>query len=96
MSTIYLVCTALPFLHQFAYSLCCLLDCWFAVCRVGDPVGDAQVGGFYEVSGYDVQLEGFIGVVLPDNALRGVLLEPCLPGLGELDLHLQSIVLFPI
>jgi len=34
-----------------------------------------------------MQLEGFVGVVFPDDALEVVLRNQSLPGLGELDIH---------
>jgi len=57
---------------------------------VGDPVGDAQVGEFYELGGHAVQLEGFVGGVFPDDALGAVLLEPVLTGVGQIDFHHSS------
>ena len=54
---------------------------------MGDAVGDAEVGEFCELGGHAVQLEGFVGVVFPDDALGVVLLDPGLTGVGEIDLH---------
>jgi len=54
---------------------------------LGDPVGDVQVGEFYELGGHAVQLEGFVGIVFPDDALGVVLPDPGLPGVSEIDFH---------
>ena len=34
-----------------------------------------------------MQLEGFVGIVFPDDALGVVLLDPGLPGLSQINFH---------
>jgi len=61
---------------------------WLSVYVRGDPVGYAQAGELYELGGPGVESEGLVDVVLPDDALRVVVLKPSFPYVGQLDLHL--------
>jgi len=46
-----------------------------------------KVGELYELGGPGVESEGLVDVVLPDDALGVVVLEPGLPDVGQIDIH---------